>query len=144
MPAWSTSLELDEEGKAGMTANKGISTMMLAVVIALGAPGVVAAQTDGESLTVKGEVVDLACYLPRGERGRGPAHQECAEMCAKDGAPLGVLDSAGKLLLLVEDHEKPAPYKDAKKLAGQQAEISGKKVERGGLAGIVVSAAKAQ
>jgi hypothetical protein len=127
-----------------MSVSKGILVAILAVLIGLAAHRVVRAQADGETLTVKGEIVDLACYLPRGERGRGPAHQECAEMCAKDGAPLGVLDGAGKLLLLVEDHEKPAPYKDAKKLAGQQAEISGKKVDRGGLAGIVVSAAKAQ
>jgi len=100
------------------------------------------AQADGEPLTVKGEIVDLACYIPRGERGRGPSHQECAQMCAQGGAPLGVLDANGQLLLLLEDHEKPAPYADAKKLAGEQAEISGKKVTRGGLAGLVVASAK--
>jgi len=100
------------------------------------------AEGDGEAVTVKGEIVDLACYLPRGEKGRGPAHEECAQMCAQGGAPLGVLDDAGHVLLLLEDHEKPAPYKDAKKLAGGHAEITGKKVDRGGLPGLVVSSAK--
>jgi hypothetical protein len=100
------------------------------------------AQAEGEELTVKGEIVDLSCYLPRGERGRGAAHQECAEMCAKGGLPLGVLDAGGQVLLLLEDHEKPASYGDVKKLAGQQAEVSGKKITRGGLSGIVVSAVK--
>src|SRR5262249_2234960 len=100
------------------------------------------AQADGEALTVKGEIVDLACYLPGGEKGRGPAHQECAEMCAKGGAPLGVLDAQGQVVLLVEDHEKPAPYAEVKKLAGKQAEVSGKKVTRGGMSAIVVAAAK--
>jgi len=114
--------------------------VLLGLIAASGGPA--RAEGDAENLTVKGEIVDLACYLPRGEKGRGPAHEECAQMCAQGGAPLGVLDDGGHLLLLLEDHEKPAPYADAKKLAGGQAEITGKKVDRGGLPGIVVEAAK--
>ena len=96
---------------------------------------------EGEPVTLKGEVVDLACYLPRGDKGRGPSHEECAEMCAKGGAPLGILSDDGSVLLLVEDHAKPAPYAQVKKLAGKQAQVEGKKVTRGGVSAVVVSTA---
>lgn len=93
-----------------------------------------------ESVTVKGEIVDLACYLPKG--ARGPEHKSCAQTCAKHGAPIAVLTDAGDLYLLVFDHNDPEPYEAAKKLAGDRAEVKGKKVARQGIAGIVVEAAK--
>ena len=113
----------------------------LGLLLSIG-PRTALAQAEGEDITVKGEIVDMSCYLPRGERGRGPAHQECADMCARGGLPLGVLDAGGQVLLLLEDHEKPASYGDVKKLAGQQVEVSGKKISRGGISGLVVSAVK--
>ena len=117
------------------------AAIALAIVV-VGAPATSpGADADGEPVKLKGEIVDLACYLPRGEKGRGPSHQECAEMCAKGGAPLGILGDDGSVLLLVEDHAKPAPYAQVKKLAGKQAEVEGKKVTRGGVSAIVVSTA---
>jgi len=100
-------------------------------------PAVTKAQ---ESVTVKGEIVDMACYLPKGSRGA--EHKSCAQMCAKRGAPIAVLTEAGDLYLLVDDHNDPEPYEAAKKLAGDRAEITGNKFARQGIAGIVVEAAK--
>jgi hypothetical protein len=120
--------------------------MSCIVVAALSLAGAMAFAGDaaggGEATTASGEVVDLACYLTRGEKGRGEAHAECAEMCAKGGAPLGLLAADGSVLLLVEDHAKPAPYGQVKKLAGKQAEVQGKKFTRGGIAGLMVLSAK--
>lgn len=95
-----------------------------------------------DEVELEGEVVDLACFLPRGEKGRGPGHQECAEMCAEGGQPLGLLVEGGDVYLLVEDHAKPGPYGDMKELAGKDAKIGGQKVSRGGMNAIVVHAAK--
>jgi hypothetical protein len=102
------------------------------------------AASGGEQATVSGEIVDLACYVPRGDKGRGASHQECAEMCAKGGQPLGVLAEGGELILLVEDHAKPAPYGAVKKLAGQNAAISGQKFARNGMTVLVVHQAEAK
>jgi hypothetical protein len=113
-------------------------------VVVAGTAAWAAAETGGEAVTATGEIVDLACYVPRGDKGRGAAHQECAEMCAKGGQPLGILGSDGQVLLLVEDHAKPAPYGAAKKLAGKQAKVSGQKFSRGGVNALVVTAAEAQ
>jgi len=93
-----------------------------------------------EEITVQGEIVDLACYMSKGSRGA--AHKACAQMCAKKGVPLGVLTEAGEVYLLLDDHNDPGPYDAAKKLAGEHAEVSGKKYIKPGIASIVVGAVK--
>jgi hypothetical protein len=95
-----------------------------------------------EEIQVKGEVVDLACYLPKGSKG--PQHRSCAQLCAKKGMPIGVLTESGDLFLLIEDHDDPDPYQDAKKLAGKNAEIAGKRFERDGMSSILVTGVKEQ
>jgi hypothetical protein len=122
-------------------ARRGCAALAIAGALA-GMTTWAAAQSDGTPMTATGEVVDLACYMSRGDKGRGPAHRECAEMCAKGGAPLGLLGADGTVVLLVEDHAKPAPYAAAKKLAGSQAEVQGTRFVRGGVTALMVSAAK--
>jgi len=93
-----------------------------------------------DDVTVQGEVIDMACYMAKGSKGA--AHKACAQMCAKKGVPIGVLTDAGEVYLLLDDHNNPDPYDAAKKLAGDRAEISGKKYSKQGVASIVVSGAK--
>jgi hypothetical protein len=101
------------------------------------AAGAVRAQED---VTVQGEIVDLACYMTKGSKG--PQHRACAQMCAKKGVPIGVLTDAGDVYLLVDDHDDPDPYEALKKLAGDRAEVSGKKFVKGGVAAIMVTGSK--
>ncbi len=42
-------------------------------------------------MTVKGEVVDIACATTKKEAGKGEAHAACAMSCAKRGQPVGIL-----------------------------------------------------
>lgn len=42
-------------------------------------------------MTVKGEVVDIACSTMKKEAGKGEAHASCAMVCAKKGQPVGIL-----------------------------------------------------
>lgn len=93
-----------------------------------------------EDITVQGEIVDLACYLSKGSRG--PSHRVCAQKCAERGIPIGVLTDDGNLFLLLEDHSDEEPYEDAKKLAGDRAEVKGKKFSKPGIVGIVVGEIK--
>lgn len=93
-----------------------------------------------EEVTVQGEIVDLACYMPKG--AKGPQHRACAQMCAKKGAPIGVLTESGDVYLLVDDHDNPDPYEDLKKLAGSNAEVKGKKYSKGGVTSIMVTGSK--
>ena len=102
-------------------------------------PTMAAAQ---DPVSVSGEVVDLACYLSKGSKGK--RHKACAEMCAKKGMPLGVLTESGDVYLLLEDHDNPGPYDAVKALAGEEASVSGKKFIKGGVQSILVSETKAQ
>ncbi len=93
-----------------------------------------------EDVTVQGEIIDMACYMAKGSRGA--AHKACAQLCAKKGVPIGVLTDAGEVYLLLDDHNNPDPYDSARKLAGERAEISGKKFSKQGVASIVVGGVK--
>lgn len=42
-------------------------------------------------MTVKGEVVDVACAFSKKDAGKGAAHASCALTCAKKGQPAGIL-----------------------------------------------------
>jgi hypothetical protein len=56
-----------------------------AFAVALAVP---AAASD---MTVKGEVVDVACSISKKAAGKGAGHASCAMVCAKKGQPVGIL-----------------------------------------------------
>jgi|CXWL01.1.fsa_nt_gi hypothetical protein len=89
---------------------------------------------------VSGELVDMACYM--NHEGKGEKHTKCAEMCVKGGSPLGMVTSEGQVYLLVNDHDKEKAFAEAKLLAGSNAKVTGKIVNRGGVQAIVVDKAE--
>jgi hypothetical protein len=114
--------------------------LVLAALVSVA--GIARTASAQEDITVSGEIVDLACYLAKGSRG--PSHKVCAQKCAERGIPIGVLTDDGKLFLLLEDHSDEEPYEDAKKLAGETAEVKGKKFSKPGIDGLVVGEIKAK
>jgi hypothetical protein len=91
-------------------------------------------------VTVSGEIVDLACYIAHG--AKGPDHAKCAQECAKQGQPIGLAGTDGKVYLLFADHGDGAPYDKAKTLAGSKAEIKGEPATKDGINGLTVHAVK--
>ena len=89
--------------------------------------------------TMKGEVLDLSCYLKSGAKGAD--HAACAKSCVKSGQPMGLLTADGKVLLLAsgEDKEKIETLKD---LAGEMVEVKGTVSERDGISMLIVADAK--
>ena len=121
-----------------MIQRAATNCLLLFTLLAFGLAWPAAAPAQ-EDITVQGEIVDLACYIAKGSSGAG--HKACAQLCAKRGVPIGVLTESGEVYLLLDDHNNPDPYEDAKKLAGEQAEIKGKKFSKQGVASIVVGGA---
>jgi hypothetical protein len=119
------------------TFGRALAIVALVACCGLYPPAPAAAQ---EEVTVQGEVVDLACYMSKGSKG--PQHKACARMCAKKGVPIGVLTDAGDVYLLVDNHDDPEPYETLKKIAGDRAEVKGKKFSKGGVAAILVLESK--
>ena len=87
--------------------------------------------------TLKGEVVDMHCYVTRhGGEGRGADHAGCANSCINRGVTPGFVASDGKLYLLFD--EKPVSVKEKiAGLAGQQVTLTGTIVERDGVRAIL-------
>ena len=60
---------------------------------------------------VRGEVLDLSCWLARGLSG--PLHQDCAKRCIASGVPMGIMAADSTLWLLTQEHGRsmaPASY----------------------------------
>lgn len=83
-----------------------------------------------------GEVVDLDCYVGNGSKG--PGHAQCAKSCITSGKPMGLLTEDGDIILLVPGDKAEA----LTEMAGEMAEVKGKKSDKGGITMIVVSDAK--
>ena len=94
----------------------------------LSGPAMLIAADSGETKTVKGEIVDLMCYLDHGAKGE--KHKGCAEKCIKSGGPVGLV-SGDDLYLVVGDHK---PMNDElAALAAQTVTLKGKVVEKHGM-----------
>ena len=93
----------------------------------------------GKEVSVKGELVDMACFMAH--EGKGKKHADCGKMCVQSGAPLGIVTPDGKVYLLVEDHstaKAKKPYAKAKELVADTVTVKGDAYERGGVQAIVV------
>ncbi len=88
-----------------------------------------AAGKEQESITVQGEVLDMACYLDHGAQGEN--HASCAKMCIESGLPVGIKDKEGKVYLVIGEH-KPL-NKELAPLAAKTITIRGKLVTRDGI-----------
>ena len=57
-------------------------------------------------MTVKGEVVDVACLTSKKDAGKGAGHANCAMVCAKKGSPVGILTADAVYTVTGEVTEK--------------------------------------
>ena len=87
-------------------------------------------KTDASSVvTVKGEVLDMACYIDHGAHGE--KHAQCAATCIESGLPVGIKGEDGKTYLLIGEH-KPL-NKELAQYAAKTITVKGKLVSRDGI-----------
>lgn len=89
-----------------------------------------------DSKTVKGEVLDLSCYMANGATGNG--HKACAQGCLDKGLPAGILGEDGQVYVLVEDHNKADAYKKVIQHAAEDVKITGTFVDKNGVQSLIV------
>lgn len=97
-------------------------------------------QPKGDTVKIKGEVVDIWCYLEGGDHGAD--HKECAVNCAKAGNPIGLVTEKGDIYVMmgIKDHQ---PGKEV--LIDKMAEtvtVEGTLVKKGGIQVVYVSSVK--
>ena len=105
-----------------------------AFVVALAIPAFAA------DMTVKGEVVDVACSMDKKEDGHGASHAGCALSCAKGGQPVGIL-TADAVYTVTGDY---AANKNAKLLdfVAKNVIVTGEVTEKDGQKSINVKSIK--
>ena len=67
------------------------------------AAGAAAGTAQGSTVTIAGEVLDMACYIAFNLSG--PDHADCARTCIKNGLPVGIKAPDGKAYLLTGTNE---------------------------------------
>ncbi|OGR91909.1 MAG: hypothetical protein A2992_08195 [Elusimicrobia bacterium RIFCSPLOWO2_01_FULL_59_12] len=82
----------------------------------------------GQTVTVKGEVLDMACYIDH--HAMGAKHADCAKTCIESGLPVGIKGEDGMTYLLIGEH-KPI-NKQLIPYASKTITVKGKFVSRDG------------
>ena len=111
--------------------NIRVLTQSLAGALLVSTAAVVsaAAPANDQTVTVKGEVIDMVCYTDSGKSGKD--HADCAKVCISSGLPVGLKGEDGKVYLLVGEHK---PMNDElAKYAAQIISVRGKEVSRDGV-----------
>jgi hypothetical protein len=115
--------------KNGSVITATVAVVALGAGLALSTLRGAEADAGGKTQTIKGEVVDLMCYLDHGAKGE--KHKGCAAKCIQSGGPVGLLTADDQIYLVIGDH-KPMNDQLADK-AAQTVTLKGKVVERGGM-----------
>jgi len=105
-----------------------------AIALVVASSALVLAKTE----TVKGQIVDQSCYMMDKANNAGPDHKmpkgdtkDCAAMCAKNGRPMAILTSDGKVYelaggLAADKNAKIIPH------IGHTVEVTGDVMDHGG------------
>jgi type 1 fimbria pilin len=96
--------------------------------------------SEAKSMKITGEVVDVSCYLAHGDGGKGDGHASCAQACAKNGGPLGILTKDGKLYVSVlPDDHKTGPNAILMDHVAHMVTATGVVRSKGGTNGIMIT-----
>jgi hypothetical protein len=105
---------------------------IFAAVTAMAFVALIAAPVFAADTTIKGELVDQACYLKDKAKNSGASHQECAVTCAKRGQAVALATADGKLYevtgdLAADKNAKLVPHMShTVELTGEVTEKDGK------------------
>lgn len=100
-----------------------------------------AAAATGKQVRITGEIIDSWCYLTEIMYPLGTAHHQCALWCAVGGIPVGILDDAGDVHVLLQlpdetDNVKPAGIL---KIQSHRVTFEGRSIERDGVKYLLVN-----
>jgi hypothetical protein len=121
--------------------------LILAAALLTPAPGESAGAK--RAVVVKGEILDLGCYLARGLHGS--IHRDCAHQCLAAGIPMGIMAQDSTLYLLTQDHGRamapssystPDAYAQCREWASLTVEVTGGESLRNGVHVLEVVRAK--
>lgn len=107
-----------------LTSFLGIAAVGLAFALPVSA-----ADKEEETTTIKGEILDMACYLDHGASGE--KHASCASKCISSGLPVGIKGADGKVYFVIGEH-KPM-NRELVEYAGKEVTLKGKVTMKDGI-----------
>ncbi len=102
--------------------------------------------SDGEPVTIRGEVIDTWCYFSGVMGGpdavQGTAHHTCAIWCSAGGIPVGLLGEDGTvyMILAINGDDQSASGQTQLELASYDITVEGNVFARDGLNYLVIDA----
>jgi hypothetical protein len=117
-----------------------IPGFIAAVALAALFSGTAFADPEGQTVQIKGEIVDLKCFLKDGDRGAD--HKSCGVTCAKAGNPIGIVTDAGDVYMIVAGKEHQAARDDLISRMAETVTVEGTLVKKGGVQAVYVSSFK--
>ena len=106
-----------------------INSFLCIAVLALFSAMPLTAKAADETTTLKGEILDLTCYVDHG--GQGEKHMACAKKCIASGLPAGIKAEDGKIYLVVGAHK--SMNKELAEVAGTVVTLKGKVASKDGV-----------
>ena len=88
-------------------------------------------------VTIQGHVIDIACYTKMGMIGA--KHTKCAEMCAQQGASIGIREDGTEEVFLVFSKSMGNPNEQVLAFLEKDVTVKGTVHRKGGLKGITIS-----
>lgn len=119
-----------------MTRTLSFAIACLGLILAASTTVIASEGADDSPDSLKGEVVDTACYLDH--KARGSKHKACALNCLASGIPPSLLTDDGKLYLLLPPHGAQDSYQKVKGMASEVVTVKGKLLSGGGLQALEV------
>ena len=109
-----------------------VAAVCALAVLSLSAGNAIAA---GKRISVTGEVIDTWCYLTEIMVPEGTAHHQCAIWCAAGGIPVGILDDAGKVYMVMKygDEDTNVRPPAIMKVQTHRVSVQGDLFERDGI-----------
>lgn len=117
-----------------LISNRLVQLAACAAFVAAGVPAAAA------PVTVKGEVVDSACYK-KNAANRGEDHKGCTETCAKKGAKMALVTADGQVYTIAGDYTANKNEKLIPMIAAM-VEATGEVAEKDGEKTLTVTAMK--
>jgi hypothetical protein len=118
------------------------SVKAFVIALALGwTAGACSPASSPHGVTFEGEIIDPQCYFTHG--GSGPAHRDCAVMCARGGQSLAFLNRANRRVYpIIAGRHGANPNDSLYAVVGYPVIVRGTLFERGGQSALLVDRAE--
>jgi hypothetical protein len=128
---------------------KRVAAVLVLVALVAAAVHVYAQPGPKRSTVIRGEVLDMGCFVSRSLRGA--LHKECGSRCVQAGIPMGIITADSVVYWLTQNHDRamtpqqfqpPDPYNQLRGWISSQAEVTGFLWEQKGMRMMEVKMAK--